>query len=124
MDNSRIVSVEWGVLEGQRPRHAGCNARLGEHGLTVQTPLARLTTGEGHSGFGFCRADQQQAAALLGKPVSELITVAEGVSAPALAFDYPLWDLLGQQNRATGLCFGRCLGRGSGKRGPLSGAVL
>ena len=42
MNDPRIVSIEWATLVGQRPREAGCNARLAVHGLEVQVPIARL----------------------------------------------------------------------------------
>ena len=47
MENAHITRIEFGILEGQRPRHAGKNARLDDHGLTVRVPLARLTTDDG-----------------------------------------------------------------------------
>ena len=37
----RIEKIEWGYLEGLRPRSAGCNARLGEHGAVVRVPILR-----------------------------------------------------------------------------------
>ena len=43
MNNPRVVHFEWGRLEGERPRPAGSNARLGGHGKTVRVPLARIT---------------------------------------------------------------------------------
>ncbi len=98
MDNPRITSIEWGTLVGQRPREAGCNARLSIHGLTVQVPLARVTTEDGTSGFGPCRTDTAQAQTILGKPLNELLTPTDGVAAPAEVFEFPLWDLVG--NRA------------------------
>ncbi|MEZ4830711.1 MAG: hypothetical protein R2873_01690 [Caldilineaceae bacterium] len=48
-----IVAVEWTELIGKRPRHAGRNARLGDHGLDVRIPVARLTAEDGSQGFGF-----------------------------------------------------------------------
>ena len=32
MDNVKIERIEWARLTGERPRKAGCNSRLGEHG--------------------------------------------------------------------------------------------
>jgi len=40
--NPRIDVVEWARLEGRRPRHAGSNARLGAHGITVRVPILRI----------------------------------------------------------------------------------
>ena len=97
MSNPHITSVEWGTLVGQRPRVAGCNARLGVHGLDVQVPLVRLTTNEGISGFGPCRTDAEQAQAIVGLPVDELLSPTGVLSAKAAPFEFALWDLLGQQ---------------------------
>lgn len=97
MDTSTIVSVAWGRLAGQRPRKAGSNARLGEHGSSVSVSLARITTEEGASGFGVCRAGRERATALIGQPLTALFTPQEGVSAAWLDFEYPLWDLAGKR---------------------------
>jgi L-alanine-DL-glutamate epimerase-like enolase superfamily enzyme len=97
MNNPRIVSIEWAELEGQRPRKAGCNARLGEHGLTVKVPIARLTAEDGSSGFGFCHTKPEAAQRLLGTPLGTLFSEVEGILPAALPFEYPLWDLVGQR---------------------------
>lgn len=96
MNNPRIVSIEWARLEGQRPRNAGSNARLGDHGSVVRVPIARITTEDGASGFGVCRATSAQAATLPGQQLSDLFSLTQGTAANWLTFDYPLWDLAGQ----------------------------
>ena len=58
--SSRIERIEWGTLEGKRPRSAGCNARLAAHGDTIRMPIVRLTTADGASGFGVCRAKPEE----------------------------------------------------------------
>lgn len=95
MTTPHVVQVEWARLEGQRPRHAGCNARLGDHGITVRVPLARLTLSDGSRGLGACRATREQAAAVLGQPFDALFDSAQGATARGLPFDFPLWDLAG-----------------------------
>jgi L-alanine-DL-glutamate epimerase-like enolase superfamily enzyme len=95
-DNPRIVSVEWAELEGRRPRHAGRNARLGDHGFAVRVPLARLTSEDGHQGFGVARADKEDASRLLGRPLDELFNHAVGSRPDGRPFDFPLWDLVGK----------------------------
>lgn len=97
-DNPRIVSIEWAQLEGQRPRKAGRNARLGEHGVIVRAPIARLTAEDGTTGFGFCQTEAAQATALLGARFNDLFTVEGGVSVLGLPFEYPVWDLAGQRS--------------------------
>lgn len=98
MDNSVIRSIEWAMLEGQRPRSAGCNARLGEHGATVRVPVARITTSDGASGWGRCRATRQEAEALLAQPLNTLFDPAYGTLPVGLPFDLPLWDLMAKRN--------------------------
>jgi L-alanine-DL-glutamate epimerase-like enolase superfamily enzyme len=97
MDNPRIVSIEWGVLVGQRPRSAGCNARLPDHGPTQRDPVARIRLEDGSSGFGYSRCTREQASILLGRPLDELISVTDGVTIPGLPLEFPLWDALGQR---------------------------
>ncbi len=94
MDNARIVRIEFGTLEGQRPRHAGRNARIGDHGLTVRVPLARLTTDDGAQGFGAFRGSREDATALLGTSLAQAFSAGSGTAARWLAWDYPLWDLM------------------------------
>jgi len=94
MDNARIVRIEFGTLEGQRPRHAGRNARIGDHGLTVRVPLARLTTDDGAQGFGAFRGSREDATALLDTSLAEALSAGSGTATGWLAWDYPLWDLM------------------------------
>ncbi len=93
MDNPRIFAVEWGTLEGRRPRHAGSNARLGAHGVAVHVPLARLITEDGAWGFGRCRASLEEARQIVGRQLDDLFSPTAGAKGPGLAFDLPLWDL-------------------------------
>ena len=99
MDNPRIISVEWARLEGRRPRAAGCNARLGEHGITVRPMIARITAEDGSSGFGACWLNREMASSLLGFPLEMLFDPSRGVRDPWRTFDYPLWDLAGQRSK-------------------------
>jgi len=97
LSNARITSVEWARLEGRRPRIAGSNARLGEHGIVVRPTIARVSTDDGSWGFGACWTDRERAEGLLGRPLSEVFSAESGVLEPWRAFDYPLWDLAGRQ---------------------------
>lgn len=97
MDNPRISLVEWGFLEGQRPRHQGKNARLEDHGITIRIPIARLTTEDGSSGFGICRAKPEQLSALVGLHLNDLFDEQDGVREAYFKFEYPIWDLMGQR---------------------------
>jgi L-rhamnonate dehydratase len=97
MDTARIVRVEWGRLEGQRPRIAGANARLGIHGDRIGLPLVRLTTDDGATGFGLCRIGAEQAESLLGTSLENLFSLSTGVTDAGRAWEYPLWDLVGKR---------------------------
>jgi L-rhamnonate dehydratase len=97
MKDTQIIAIEGGSLYGQRPRKAGSNARLGEHGTQVRVPLARVTAEDGSTGFGFYEAGPEQARPLLNRRMSELFSEEGGVQADGLAFDYPLWDLMGRR---------------------------
>jgi L-rhamnonate dehydratase len=95
--SARVVKVEWAQLEGQRPRHAGSNARLGEHGLTVRVPLVRLTLDDGSTGFGHSRATAQEAQRIVGRSLAELFLPGRGSTEFGRAVDFPLWDLVGRR---------------------------
>ncbi len=97
MTTPSIKLVEWGTLVGQRPRVAGCNARLGVHGREVKVPLVRLTTDDGATGFGPCRTDVLQAQKILSKPIVELISPSGKLAPEAIPFEFALWDLVGKQ---------------------------
>jgi L-rhamnonate dehydratase len=97
MDNPRIVKIEWARLEGKRPRHAGSNARLGEHGLAVRPPVARVTLDDGTTGIGVSRASREQLEPLLGTPLSDAFSPQRGPVERFLPLEYPLWDLAGKR---------------------------
>jgi L-rhamnonate dehydratase len=93
----RVVKIEWARLSGQRPRKAGCNARLGEHGLDVRPSLARVTTSSGATGFGWSWINEAQARALVGFAVDEVFGPDRIVREPYRGLEYPLYDLAGQR---------------------------
>ena len=96
-DNPRIVRIEQATLESRRPRHAGSNARLGDHGLTIALSLVRLTTEDGASGFGASRAPREVLEALVGDRLGAAFDPAHGASDRWLPCEYPLWDLVGRR---------------------------
>lgn len=97
MTSPKVRKIEWGSLSGERPRKAGSNARLGEHGLNVRVPLARITLDDGTTGFGSCRASAESAQDLLGQPLDALFDPHWGTMAQAMGFDFPLWDLMAKR---------------------------
>jgi L-rhamnonate dehydratase len=90
---SKIVKIQWGYLTGKRLRHAGSNARLGEHGRDIRESYAKITLDDGITGFGYSRINPQQAESLLGTTLDELITLENGVSEQARFLDFALWDV-------------------------------
>jgi L-rhamnonate dehydratase len=96
IENLKIIAIEWAELEGRRPRHAGSNARLGDHGFSVKLPIARITVEDGSSGWGSCSLNEESARQFLGKQLSDLFSMQSGATAAGLPLDFPLWDLVGQ----------------------------
>ena len=95
IEDVRIERIEWARLTGERPRKAGCNSRLGEHGGRVRPAIARLTTADGASGFGVSWISREEAASVVGFRLSDAFT-ASGVAEGFRLLEYPLWDLVGQ----------------------------
>src|SRR3954468_6887403 len=100
MGQSRITRIEWATLDGRRPRSAGCNSRLGEHGSVVRVPIVRLTTDQGGTGFGRANCDEHAARGMLGQPLGSLFDPARGVLNEWRMFEFPIWDLIGNSERA------------------------
>lgn len=89
---ARIVRIDAVTLEGKRPRPAGSNARLGNHGDTVRLPLVRLTTDVGVSGFGRSSADESRLTEIIGRPLSQFVDGSRVVES-ALDLEVSLLDL-------------------------------
>ena len=96
MENVKIERIEWARLTGERPRKAGCNSRLGEHGLHVRPAIARITTADGASGFGFSPISREKAQEIVGFQLSEVFDAENGVAEEFRMLEYPLWDLVGK----------------------------
>ena len=99
MENPSITRIEWAQLIGKRPRKAGCNSQKGVHGVTVTPGIARVTTDNGASGFGWSRVTQKQAESFLELQLSEAFKLERGVDERFHAIEYPIWDLAGQLAR-------------------------
>ena len=97
MFEQKIVRVEQANLLGERPRKAGCNSRLGEHGLYVRPSIVTITIDQSAFGFGASRISQSEAEKVLGKSVGEIFQndpkrVRDGFR----LIEFPIWDLIGQ----------------------------
>ena len=100
MSEARIVTIEAGRLEGVRPRAAGRNARIGEHGIAVRPPIVRLVADDGSTGFGVSRVTREGAQQLLGTPLSSAFSQAAevaGATTEWIGLEYPLWDLVAKR---------------------------
>jgi L-rhamnonate dehydratase len=110
MHSHAITRISWARLDGRRPRCAGCNARLGEHGTSVSPPIARITTEDGAHGFGWASISSLEARQLLGLPLATAFGMtpetfeallhtpgglAGGVMPAYRNLEYPLLDLAG-----------------------------
>lgn len=91
----RIEEITWGVLPYKRPRIAGCNARLGVHGLGGNVPVARIKIG-GIYGFGWCELNKEKAGKILGIPVVALFDDQGMLKEEYYGIDFPILDWLGQ----------------------------
>lgn len=92
----RIRKIEWATLEGKRERKAGCNARLGAHGLVTKAQMARIETDDGNTGIGRARITEAEAEAFLGLRIGGLISENGVNGEDAVLLEYPLWDLAGK----------------------------
>lgn len=92
-----ITRIEWAQLAGRRSRAAGCNARLGNHGRDAGVRIARVTTDDGASGFGWSRITPERAAQLVGRPLEAAYDPEGGVSDEFVDLEFALWDLVGQR---------------------------
>jgi L-rhamnonate dehydratase len=94
---SKIVQIQGGILSGNRSRHAGRNARLGDHGRELRDPYAVMTLDDGTVGFGYCATSPQEAELLIGQSLVDLISVEQGVSPHARTYDFVLWDVMARR---------------------------
>lgn len=91
----RIEEISWYEGIYKRPRPAGCNARLGEHGSEGEVPLARIRIG-GITGFGWSTITPKQARQMVGLPVRALFD-EEGLVRDCYRYlEFPLLDWAGQ----------------------------
>ncbi|HYH12627.1 MAG TPA: enolase C-terminal domain-like protein [Thermomicrobiales bacterium] len=94
---STLTGIEVGHLDGRRPRHAGRNARLGDHGVDIRVTLARVTADDGSTGFGPVRADRDQLAALVGVELDDAVDPVAGVKGELRSIEFPLLDMMARR---------------------------
>ncbi len=93
----RLARIELAHLEGTRPRHAGKNARLDDHGNRIRLPLARVTADDGSTGFGPVRASHDRLAALIGAELDGVVDPSTGVRQDLREIEYPILDLMARR---------------------------
>ncbi|SFJ03852.1 L-alanine-DL-glutamate epimerase [Paenibacillus sp. UNC496MF] len=89
----RIERIEQAEMRGERPRSAGCNARLGVHGKEVRFPLVRVTIG-GRTGYGWSRISRDEAQAMVGTPAGGLFCEEQWIQDRFQGLQFPLFDWL------------------------------
>jgi L-alanine-DL-glutamate epimerase-like enolase superfamily enzyme len=96
---TKIERIEWARFTAHRPRPAGKNARLPEHGTKVNVPAARITAG-GASGYGWSNVSQNRASELVGRPIGELVAEKIPIVRPDFrSIECPLLDWLGRATK-------------------------
>ncbi|OXS60937.1 mandelate racemase [Cohnella sp. CIP 111063] len=93
--NWQIEKIEWAILPGKRARHAGFNARKGEHGIDVPLHLARVTIA-GYEGCGWSRITKQSAQELVGKKARDMFNERGTVREEFRGIEFPLFDWIGR----------------------------
>jgi L-rhamnonate dehydratase len=93
----KIVSVEWGLLWGERPRAAGSNSHMQPLGGRVRVPVGRVTLDDGSSGWGLSRVEEATARSLLGATLGQAYDPAAGVPERFRPVEYAVWDLVGRR---------------------------
>ncbi|MBB17457.1 mandelate racemase [Candidatus Poribacteria bacterium] len=96
MPKTKIKCIKWAQLHGKRPRKAGCNSRLGEHGIHVKPPIAAIFAENGAIGFGRANISKEQAQSLIGFHIEDIFDLENGVKRQFHWIEYPIWDLVGQ----------------------------
>jgi len=96
MTKTKIECIKWAQLSGERPRKAGCNSRLGEHGIFVKPPIAAIFADNGTIGFGRANIGKEQAQSLIGLYIEDIFDLTKGVKRQFHWIEYPIWDLVGQ----------------------------
>lgn len=92
--SGRIEQIETAQLTAVRPRQAGSNARLGVHGTSFTMPIVKLVAG-GQAGYGWARLEQQQAQALLGKNLADMVDENGWLKQEYACIEFPYMDWLG-----------------------------
>ena len=93
----RITRVVGFNVESRRSKIAGKNSRLDVHGDRATDRMLRIFTNSGLEGVGNCRAERDEAAALLGRNPFDLYQPDHNrMVGPLGAETMPLWDLLGR----------------------------
>jgi L-alanine-DL-glutamate epimerase-like enolase superfamily enzyme len=90
----RIEKISWAELPYKRPRIAGKNARLDNHGWGGKVPIAEIRAG-GVEGFGWCELTRSQSELLTGLPIHALFREDGMLRTEYRGLEFPLLDWLG-----------------------------
>ncbi len=79
-----------------RAKYVGKNSRLDDHGDRATERMVRLYTNAGVEGIGVCRAPEPSLAAVLGRPLRELVNLDKRCASEHFGHGtMPVWDLVG-----------------------------
>lgn len=95
---TRLARIELAHMEGTRPRRAGKNARLDDHGDRIRLPLARVTADDGSIGFGPVRAPRDRLSALIGSELDGAVDPDAGVRPDLRDIEFPILDLMARRD--------------------------
>lgn len=93
--NIVIERIEWATLRGERPRTAGANARLGEHGRVMDVSLVRITAGS-QIAFGWSQIMQDEGQRLVGRRLVDMVESNGRINEEFRGIEFPLLDWIGR----------------------------
>ena len=100
LDGHVVTSVTGFRHVCERPKFVGKNAYKGDHGRQTVDDILRIKTDTGLEGIGVGAPTKQQAEALVGRSLGDLLTPEAIGKSPLGRHDHALYDLLG---KATGV---------------------
>lgn len=96
LDRHVITSVSGFRHVCERPKFVGKNAYRGDHGRQTVDDVLRIKTDTGIEGIGVGAPSRQQAEALIGKSLGDLLTPSAIGASPLARHDHALYDLVGK----------------------------
>jgi L-alanine-DL-glutamate epimerase-like enolase superfamily enzyme len=89
-----ILEISYAYVPFTRPRKAGCNARLGEHGKDGRAPILRIKIGDSY-GFGWSYATHDEAKKFISSKVSDFFAADGLISDQFKPIEFAILDWIG-----------------------------